>query len=39
VIEPFDHRLLVVAAVAVEHGDQRQIADDRMLVLQIVVQA
>ncbi len=35
----FDHRLLVVAAVAVEHGDQRQIADDRMLVLQIVVQA
>ena len=34
-----DHRLLVVAAVAVEHGHQRQIADDRMLVLQIVVQA
>src|SRR5205807_817843 len=35
----FDHRLLVVAAVAVEHRDQRQVADDRMLVLQIVVQA
>ena len=34
-----DHRLLVVAAVAVEHGDDGQIADDRMLVLQIVVQA
>ena len=34
-----DHRLLLVAAVAVEHHHQRQIADDRMLVLQIVVQA
>jgi hypothetical protein len=35
----FDHRLLIVGAVAVEHGDDGQIADDRMLVLQIVVQA
>ena len=35
----FDHRLLVVAAIAVEHGHQRQIADDRMFVLQVVVQA
>ena len=34
-----DHRLLVVAAIAVEHGHQRQVADDRMFVLQIVVQA
>ena len=34
-----DHRLLLVPSVAVEHGDQRQIADDGMLVLQIVVQA
>ncbi len=34
-----DHRLLVVAAVAVEHGDEREIADDRVLVLQVVVQA
>src|SRR5665213_3911858 len=35
----FDHGLLVVATVAIEHRDQRKIADDRMLVLQIVVQA
>ncbi len=35
----FDHRLLFVGSVTVEHGNQRQIADDRMLVLQVVVQA
>src|SRR6266851_4311065 len=35
----FDHRLLVVAAVAVEHCDQRKVADDGMFVLQIVMQA
>ena len=35
----FDHRLLVVAAVTVEHGHQRQVADDRVLVLQVIVQA
>src|SRR5581483_7242849 len=34
-----DHRLLFIAAVAVEHGDEREIADDRMLVLQIVMEA
>jgi hypothetical protein len=33
-----DHRLLVVAAVAVEHGHNRKIADDGMLVLEVVVQ-
>ena len=38
-IEAVDHRLLLVVAVAVEHGDERQIADDRMFVLQIIVQA
>ena len=34
-----DHRLLVVAAVAVEHGHDRQVSDDRMFVLQVIVQA
>src|SRR4051794_23128109 len=34
-----DHGLLVVATVTIEHSHDRQIADDRMLVLQIIVQA
>src|SRR5690348_7049287 len=34
-----DHGLLILAAVAVEHGHDWKIADDRMLVLQIVVPA
>src|SRR6516225_4445611 len=34
-----DHRLLILAAVAVQHGHDRKIADYGMLVLQIVVQA
>jgi hypothetical protein len=34
-----DHRLLLVAAVAVEHGHDGEIADDGVLVLQIIVQA
>jgi hypothetical protein len=34
-----DHRLLIVGAIAVEHGDDREVTNDRMLVLQIVVQA
>src|ERR1700736_312145 len=37
VIEPSIIAFWFVATVAVEHGDNRQIADDRMLVLQIVV--
>ena len=39
VIEPSIIAFCSSRAVAVEHGDDRQIADDRMLVLQIVVQA
>ena len=39
VIEPSIIAFWSSRAVAVEHGDDRQIADDRMLVLQIVVQA
>ena len=34
-----DHRPLLGASVQVEHGHERKIADDRVLVLQIVVQA
>ena len=39
VIEPSIIAFWSSRAVAVEHGDERQIADDRMLVLQVVVQA
>ena len=34
-----DHRLLLRPAVKIEHGHQREIADDGMLVLQVVMQA
>ncbi|MGY2934422.1 hypothetical protein ACVWZ6_004024 [Bradyrhizobium sp. GM6.1] len=34
-----DHRLLVVASVAIEHGGDGEVADDGMLVLEVVVQA
>jgi len=35
----FDHRLLVVAAIAIQHRHQRKVADDGVFVLQVVVQA
>ena len=35
----FDHRLLVIAAVAIEHGHQRKVSDNGVFVLQIVMQA
>ena len=34
-----DHRLLLGPAVKIEHGHEREIADDGMLVLQVVMQA
>ncbi len=39
VIAAFDHFLLVVATIAIQHRHQRQVADNGMFVLQIVVQA
>ena len=35
----FNHGLLIIAAVTIEHRDQRQVAYNGMLVLQVIVQA